>query len=208
MVLAEMRERLIDLIQYDSDYDPNRTNSHYNRLINDAYIEACRVCELPEDTRSFSVSAGQRRVSVPQLIKAYRVYWNTLPLMRHVRPRENRLLDTGTPMSAEQVGTEILLYPIPDGDGILIVEGVYEPAPLVNDNDTPILPTIAHRAIVKLAFAQYLERLGRDKVEERKIHESEARAMLEEVVRELRVQRWGENRTDTYQIPFWLRGDW
>lgn len=206
MTLAEMREELKDWIQYDGDFREDMPDARYHRLINLAYVEACRVCELPEEVRSFAVGVGQRRVGMP-IVKAYRAWWGEVPLRREVRVWA-RLTALGAPESFEQVGRALVLYPMPSEAGTLLVEGVWEPALLVDDADEPILPSVAHRGIVKLALAYYLDTLGVSKRELRVVYEREARALFEEVLRELRASRWGESRWDArYPVSFWVMDD-
>lgn len=203
MTLGEMREELVALIRYDGDYRDDTPVSRYNRLLNLAYVEACRVCELPEEVRSVSVGVGERRVALP-VVMVYRAWWGELPLRREVLV-ESRLVSSGTPCFYEQVGRGVVLYPIPSEGGTLVVEGVWEPELLVGDGDAPLLPASAHRAIVKLAYAYYLDTLGLSKQELRMVHEREARGLLEETLRALRVSRWGDSRRDVYRVPWWLR---
>lgn len=200
-----MRNELIELIRYDADYRDDLPAARYNSLINQAYLEACRLTDLPEEIRSTNVGAGQQRVPLP-ILKAYRAWWGDYALRREV-PLRARMGVFGTPESFEQVGRDFVLYPTPNEAGTLLIEGVWEPALLENDNDTPILPATAHRAIVLLALAYYLDTLGADKRVSRAYYEAQARRQLEEVVRDMRVSRWGESRLDArYPVSFWLRG--
>lgn len=206
MNLQRMREELVRYIQYDGDYRDTTPASFYNGLINDAYVEVCGYLEIPEDVRSVAVAINQRRVGLTGLVKAYRAWWGETPLRRERVVWQSLLTDKGTPTAYEQTGSELLLYPIPDVAGVLVVEGVWEPAPLISDEDVPIVPVRARRAIVQLAYAAYLEPFGVAKREARALARGEAYASLETVLRDMRASRWGDSRQDAvYPQSFWLR---
>lgn len=208
MTLQRMREELIRFIQYDGDYQETLPASFYNGLINDAYVEACGYLDIPEDVRSVPVATFQRRVPLNGLVKAYRAWWGTTSLRRERTIWENPLTDQGTPNAYEQVGSEILLYPIPDADGVLVVDGVWEPTQLISDNDVPIIPMRGRRAIVQLAYAAYLEPFGLSKRDTRALARAEAMSTLESLLRDLRASRWGDSRQDAvYPHSVWLRSD-
>jgi len=196
MTLGELRAELIRLIQYASDYDPNTPNATYDRILNRAYLRVCHRMDEVYERRTVAVAANQAVVSVPGMRAVHRVWWVVgevlQELRRVVEPVWSSWLTVrGQPLMYEVVGDDLWLYPRSQTAGQLYVEGRYDPAPLVNDSDSPVVSAMAQEALLKLAYALWLERYP-ERAQERVLLEREVDMMLQSVLAEQRAARWTE----------------
>ncbi len=219
MTLAELRDELIRLIKYASDYDPNTPLSLYTALLNRAYIKICGEADHPHERTTLPVPANTETVRVSRLRKTLRVWWienNTqrplLPLRIRHRPEDtfaeyiltnDAFFTPGIPHSYEARGNRIRLIPIPNTSAQLHVEGIFVPSLLTLDTDEPDLPDNYHDLIYKLAYRYYLDPYP-ERAQERLLLEREIKAGIADLRRDLRTSLY----SDTLNLPSAIQEVW
>ena len=210
MTLSELRAELIRTIRYASDYDPNTPASDYNRLINRAYLRVCHRLDEVYTRRVAAVVENQSSLRVAGLRVAHRVWWvepsSLRELYRVVEPVDaGWLVTSGEVRYYEQVGDELWLYPRAGSAGQVLVEGRFEPEPLVSDSDEPVVGALAQEALLKLSYALWLERYP-ERVQERVLLEREAEGILAAAMAERCASRWVEPVYRAVPVELWRLG--
>jgi hypothetical protein len=168
MTLSELRTMVRSLIGYDLE-GAAATDADLDTLINRAYQQqAARVGAA--QMAQVSVLANQAEVSVPGLVRLDRCWWqvgSSAPVrVWPASPAHDwSMVDVGTPRWFRCDGNSLRLYPAPAEAGTLLIRGVFHPAPLSANLDTPYTPQHLHPAIAYRAAAEWALRYNHAKAQ-------------------------------------------
>lgn len=134
--------------------------SRINAYLNDGYLLACRRVDYYADeaTQTIATSAGVATFPLPGNWARIRSLLDTDREVEldqvGLRDIDRAWVQQGTPLYYAQDGTNIHLYPTPDGVHNLQLRYWLLPAILVLDTDTPTIPTDWHRLLSEYAIAR------------------------------------------------------
>jgi hypothetical protein len=156
------------LISYDLEGSA-ASDSDLDTLINSAYAQ--HVARVGAGVVSeVDVAANQLETTVPGLLRLDELWWqvgSSAPV--RVWPASTdpdwSMVETGTPRWFRCDGNSLRLYPAPAEAGTLLIRGVFHPAPLSANLDTPYTPQHLHPAIAYRAAAEWALRYNHAKAQ-------------------------------------------
>lgn len=141
-------------------FDPNQYGARIINYLNDAYMLVCRRVDyyIDEAIDVVATTVGTATFPFPANLARIRSVYDTDRNVEleavGLREIDRSQPTQGTPNYYAIDGTNIHLYPTPDGVHNLVMRYWLLPNVLVNSMDTPTLPTDWHRLLTEYAIAR------------------------------------------------------
>lgn len=152
--------------QFGDESGAQITRADIVRWANDGQIDIVRQTEVLQEHRETNVLTEEGSYALPEnfMLMSRVTFDNNVLVERKLRDLDlgNRAIDTvssGTPTAYYQWGRNIYLYPKPSvgGSGNLDIWYVKLPDTLIDDLDTPEIPTHMHEDLVRYCIARARE---------------------------------------------------
>lgn len=176
------------------------TDDDIKRYLNSGLTDLAKLSEKISKT-TVDVTANTQSVQIPADVLVLKsIYWfddtsgkNELYVSYDSLPEDDET--TGVPSEYFTIDGEIVLYPIPETDGRLLLTYTKKPSLLVNDTDTPEYDNCEDALISYAVWRAYLE-------------DGDPRAVLWENDYAKQALKWQTVESENYSQPFRVREWW